>query len=153
MSSLADLHRAVQATITSKRLGQPVFIRYLWHSPEKSNGILPALTDLVWTVGEWLGQPLIRICAVGSAAIGHISLTLEFSHGATALVGWSQSRAPGSGVDLMVIGNRGALYHDAGSVDLWADPFAPGNLPERAALQRWIEEALGTARPVERAKP
>ena len=33
MNTPADLHRAVQATITGKRLGTPVFVRYLYHRP------------------------------------------------------------------------------------------------------------------------
>ena len=146
MSTLADLHRAVGATLASKRLGRPVFVRYLCHSPDKSDAVLLLLTELVSTVSAWHGQALAQVYAVGGAGTGHVSLTLEFDGGATALVGWARSQLPG-GVDLMVLGNRGAIYHDAGAAELWADP--PGlNVPgSNARLTAVLERALRSGKP------
>src|SRR5262249_38912355 len=107
MTTLADLHRAVQATLASKRLGRPVFVRYLLHGPDRATAALPRLAQLTAAVRDWIGQSLERVHAVGSPKAGQVSLTLEFSGGATALVCWASSTAAGYGIDLTVLGNHG----------------------------------------------
>src|SRR2546429_169455 len=66
MTTLADLHRAVQSALASKRLGRPVFVRYLLHSQDKPDAALPRLAHLTAAVREWVGQPLERVYAVGA---------------------------------------------------------------------------------------
>src|SRR6266545_3788546 len=105
MTSLADLHRAVQTTLASKRLGRPVFVRYLLHGPDRPTAAPARLTQLTAVVRDWLGQPLERIHAAGTPKGGQVSLTLEFRDGATALVCWASVSAAGHGIDLTVLGN------------------------------------------------
>ena len=68
-----------------------------------------------------------------------MTLTIEFCGGATAVVGWS---AGSGGVDLMVLGNHGALYHDFGSAAQREE--APGAIDQKpdAAVLSLIERAL-----------
>ena len=144
MPSVADLHRAVQATLASKRLGTPVFVRYLFQGAE---AVLTRLTQTVSVIRGWVGRDLERLYALGSVKSGQITLTLEFEGGATALVGWSSTNSAGGGVDLTLLGNHGALYHDAGGDRLWQDPLdAPPAKPDRD-LTAWIERALRSHRP------
>src|SRR5437879_5527695 len=89
MTSLADLHRAVQATLASKRLGRPVFVRYLLCSRDRAEAALPRLAQLTAAVRAWVGQPLERVHAAGTPRGGQVTLTLEFRGGATALVSWA----------------------------------------------------------------
>jgi hypothetical protein len=147
MATLADLHGAVQATLASKRLGVPVFVRYQLHSTDKANVVLPRLTQLVAVVRDWLGQVLLRLYALGNVKSGQVTLTLEFRGGATALVSWTSTPPRGDGVDLLVLGNHGAIYHDSGSANLWDEPLG-GPIPKpEAALLALIEQALRSGRP------
>ncbi len=143
MNTLADLHRAVQTTLTSKRLGQPVFVRYLWSSPDKPETVLPRLAHVAATIRDWLGQTPERVYALGGAAAGQVSLTLEFREGASALLCWSV----GKGVDLMVLGTKGAIYHETGAADSWDEPATFPEARPDAELQSAIERALRTGRP------
>src|SRR5262249_40064451 len=118
------LHRAVQATITSKRLGRPVFVRYTIQGLNKPEAVPPRLAQATTAVQEWLGQPLARIYAVGTAASGQVALTLSFRDGATALVSFAHGQPRGDGIDVMVLGNHGAVYHDAGDASLWDEAVA-----------------------------
>jgi len=140
MPSLADLHRAVQSTLASKRLGTPVFVRYLFHGSE---AVLTRLTQTVNAIRGWISRDLDRLYALGSVKSGQITLTLEFQGGATALVGWSAGSGAGGGVDLTLLSNHGALYHDAGGDRVWDAPPAK---PDRD-LTAWIERALRSNRP------
>jgi hypothetical protein len=141
MPSLADLHRTVTATLTSKRLGTPVFVRYLFRGTEDANTVVPRLAQLTAVVRGWLGQTLERVHAVGSTASGQVALTLQFREGGSALVCFARCRPQGWGVDVTVLGNHGALYHDAGSAALWAEEPEAAPPPD-AALEKVITQAL-----------
>lgn len=147
MTRLADLHRSVQATLAGKRLGIPVFVRYLWQSQEKPPAVLNRLSVLAALVREWLGQPLYRLYALGSVQAGQVSLTLECRGGATALLCWNASSQRSGNVDLMIVGNHGALYHDGGLDNPWDDGLPwPEEKPEPTLLPL-IEQALRTGQP------
>jgi hypothetical protein len=147
MSPQADLHRAVQATIASKRIGQPVFVRYLLQGLDQADAILARLVQAAGTVRDWLGQPLERVYATGAAATGQFALTLEFRDGATGLVGYSRGQPRGSGLDLLVVGNHGAVYHDAGSWHLWEEAAPAPPDPPDPRIRTAIERSLLSGRP------
>src|SRR5438874_1337278 len=106
MTTLTDLDRAVQQTVTGGRIGSPVFVRCLVQSPDAPDTALSTLVRAATSIRGWLGQPVVRVYAVGSAAGGQVSLMLEFRDGGTALVSWSHGPPRGDGVDLMVLGSR-----------------------------------------------
>jgi hypothetical protein len=147
MPSLADLHRAVQSTLAGKRLGTPVFVRYHLQSRDKATALPRRLAQTVDVVRAWLGRPLERVYALGSPRSGQVSLTLEFRGGPSAVVSWAAGEPRGDGVDLTVIGNHGALYHDAGAANLWDDPAAPAAEPPAPATLAAVERALRSGRP------
>jgi hypothetical protein len=141
MSTLADLHCAIQATLAEKRLGKPVFVRYLFQGPDEVKVIVPRLAQLTAAVREWLGQTLERVHAVGSVDSGQVALTLQFREGGSALVCFARGKSQGSGVDVTVLGNHGALYHDAGSGNLWAEEAEAPPQPD-PVLEKIITQAL-----------
>ena len=110
--------------------------------------VLARLAYLITTVRQWMGQDLSRLYALGSVKSGQVALTLEFHQAATALVNWASSPAQGDGVDLMVIGNQGALYHDGGTAELWDEPATLPPAPADKNLVNLITQALQTNRPV-----
>ena len=143
---LADLHRAVQSTLAGNRLGTPVFVRYLVRTSDKPSAVPNRLAQFTATVRDWLGQSPERIYALGAAKAGQVSLSVEFRGGATVLIGWAAAgRSPS--VDLTLVGNHGALYHDAGAGRLWDGGLTtPDDKPE-PALVAWIGRALRSERP------
>ena len=144
MTNSADLHRAVQTTLATRQLGTPVFVRYLYHHQGSADAVLARLTHTVGVVRDWLGQTLQRVYAMGGVKERHITLTLECQTGATALISWIGT--PG-GIDLTVVGNHGAIYHDLGSANAWVESQpAPDPAPDKD-LQALIERALASGRP------
>ncbi len=131
MAMLAELHRAVQKAVDSKRLGKVVFVRYHLQGvlEAASPAILPGLAQVAAIVGDWVGEPPTRLYTLitGKEGRGQSTLTLQFPGGATALV----SEAPGPkerfGVSLMVVGSKGTLSHeyDAGTRHTWEEPGRP----------------------------
>src|SRR5262245_44988640 len=119
MTFFAELHRSIQATLASKRLGRPVFVRCTLQGLDKPETVLPRLAQVAGLVRQWLDQPLDRLYAVGSPESGQVALTLVFREGGTAVVSYARGQPRGAGVDLMLLGSRGAIYHDAGTAELW----------------------------------
>lgn len=150
MRSLEDFHRSVQAVLATKRLGTPVFVRYLLKAPVAAKAAPGFLAWVTQSVASWLGQEPRRIYALGSAKSRHITLTVECVGGAAAQITWSGAAARGPGLDLMLVGNHGALYHDVGMANAWsAFPEIPTE-PAPKELVAWIERALRSNQPESR---
>jgi hypothetical protein len=147
MTRLADLHRFIESTLAARRLGTPVFVRYLVQSQDKPAAVLPRLTLIAAQVRSWLGQPMERLYSLGQPKSGQVSLTVEYRGGATALLAWSGGLPRGTGVDILVLGNHGAIHHDAGLGALWDESL--GGLDDKpdAALLASIERAVRSGRP------
>lgn len=144
--NLADLHKAVAAQIAGKRIGVPVFVRYLAQGPFKPGAAPGLLAQLTATAAAWLGQELTRIFAAGRAEDGAVSLTLQFRAGGSALVSVAPAGQVGPAVDVMVLGNHGAIYHDAGGGNPWDDiAFVLDAPPPK--LVGAIERALRSGKP------
>lgn len=146
MRTLDDFHRAVQSTLATKRLGTPVFVRYLLQGPIAVRAVPSFLAQIVHTVSTWLDQDLHRIYALGAVKSRHVTLTLEYDRGASSQLTWAGA-PQNPGLDLILVGNRGALYHDTGLANPWQRFPA---LPSEAApkeLNAWIDRALKSNQP------
>jgi myo-inositol 2-dehydrogenase / D-chiro-inositol 1-dehydrogenase len=134
VTTLAQLHQAVRKAIDSKRLGKVVFVRYHLQGLLDGEGLSgPALAKVASVVGEWVGQSpekLYSLFAVKEGK-GQVALTLRFSGGATALVSQVDGGKAAPGASLMVLGNKGALYHgyDVGRLHTWEQ--IPASLGDR----------------------
>jgi hypothetical protein len=120
MASLSDLHRAVEATLASKRIGHPVFVRYLFFDDLPTGEIFPRMSELVAAVHGWMRQAISKLHAIGSLQRGQISLMVQFEGGATALVTYASRKEGGRGVDLTILGNHGAIYHETTQLSIEA---------------------------------
>ncbi|MCS6852329.1 MAG: hypothetical protein NZ700_14285 [Gemmataceae bacterium] len=147
MTSWADFDRAVQAILASQRVGRPVFARLTIQGLRATEELLPRLAFLVGQVRDWFRQTLSTVYATGSVERGQLSLTLQFADGATAQLSLGLGQLRGDGVDLMLLGNHGAIYHDAGTAQLWDEPLTMDYAVTEPALQELIERALQTGRP------
>jgi predicted dehydrogenase len=134
MPTQADLHRAVEAAVAAGRIGRPVFVRYFWQGPEAPSE-MPSLAPVVRMVASWLGQPADRENLLSSQAgrRGHVALMLQCGDGATALLTSVSDPSSESVIDLMVLGNRGAIYlADAGLCTGGCGPVGrPGHSVDR----------------------
>jgi hypothetical protein len=145
-TDLDALEQIVQGVLGRKRLGQAVFVRYTVNATLIKEDRLPFLARMTDSARRWLGQPLEQLYAVGSLD-GVVGLTLRCRQGATALVSLGPGRGIGDGVDLLILGNHGAIYHDAGQGSLWTGVarYRAGNADAR--LTALIEKTLRSGQP------
>lgn len=147
-TDLADLKRAVDGVLSTKRLGQPVFARLTLHLPARPKEVRLWLARMTELVRGWMDQPLAGIQAVGSLRSGQVCLTLQFSRGASALITFARGRAQGDGLDLFLLGNHGALYRDLGTGPLWDTTVQPARGAPDPKLLALIDRALSGPAPV-----
>lgn len=138
---LGDLHRAVTGVLQSKQIGVPVFVRYTLQLAWKDKSLVPPLAQLVGVIRGWIDQDLTKVFAT---EIGGEVLTtlLEFAGGATALGSVVRRDRPPDTVDLMLLGNEGAMYHETGPIH--AD-LTEGKAD--AKLVRAIERSVQSKKP------
>jgi hypothetical protein len=146
MPSLAELHQAVAATLASKRLGTPVFVRCTLQGRDRT-AVSRRLAQTVAVVRDWLGQKLDLLHSHSSKDGGQVALTLRFDGGATALVSHAAGSPRGDGVDLLVLGNRGSLTHDAGQAELTGDGLDTALPAPEPELLAWVERAIRSGKP------
>jgi hypothetical protein len=142
MTYIADLHRTVAATLASQRLGQPLFVRYHWFGPEPLETLATRLAQITAVIRGWLGQDVHRLHAMTAEDRTHAALTLQFQTGATALISLTRTPSSEVRVDLMILGNHGALYHDEERVLLSDAATQAAWQPTDPHLQDKIERAL-----------
>jgi predicted dehydrogenase len=133
-SFLAALDEAVRSTLASGRIGQAVFVRYHLNSPRTSASVL--LHDISATVGAWIGQPpqgSSELLTSGADPVEQAAAALRFGNGASALLSVVSGRP--EGIDLTVLGTRGAIYHALGDGDSLAEVTLASS-PEAASAKR-----------------
>lgn len=147
MTLLADLHRNVQATLASKRLGQPVFVRYHLESRDPRAAVPVRLAMVLQQLHQWFGQPAQRLYGTGEPQPGQVTLTIEWPTGSTGILSWAEGTSVDR-LDLTVLGNHGALYHELPGGAVWELPPTTNPPPDIARLAGLIEQAMRTSEAV-----
>ena len=112
MTNLSSLQQVVQQAIDEGRLGKPRFLRCLAQvsSAAKIEGTLSELASLA---DGWFGSESGASYRLGEGSGVYLTEMLRWSQGQGALITVS-TEPSGSrpGLDLMLVGSRGTLYHE-----------------------------------------
>lgn len=146
-TDLDQLEQTVEGVLAEKRIGRPVFVRYTLPETGKAPQTVSRLARMMQTVRRWVGQPPTRLYAVGSLKDGPVSLTVQFRDGATALLSVVRGKSHGDGVDLLVIGNHGALHYDSSTAPAWDSSAVHHKGLADAKLVAAVERALRSGQP------
>ena len=110
---LTELDQAVLRAIDDGSLGTPRFARFVAYSP------LPGLTSItanrLAAMSEgWFGAPCVERSTRHDPTGVSVTDLLKWPGGQGALIVVSSSpQATGTSIDLMLLGSRGVLYHEA----------------------------------------
>jgi hypothetical protein len=112
-SNMAELRLVVQEAVDEERLGQPQFLRCIARSPSESD--LARTLDEWIALGEaWFGASVAKRHRLGQDSGVHLTEMAKWATGQAALVTVSTTILDGApDIDLMLIGSRGTLYHEA----------------------------------------
>jgi hypothetical protein len=151
---LLSLHQSVKAALDAGHVGVPVFVRCVAHTAANRGALTGALHEAAAVAGSWLDAAPRRVYVLGSEAAGQVTATVQYAGGQSALVSVNLLPADGAPrVDLMLLGNTGALYHDGSALSpaqLAAAGTPAGELPALPqALGRAIAESSRTGAAVD----
>ncbi len=130
----SSLYSIIHQTLATERIGSPVFVRCIAHLPTEN--IRASLAEMLFTAQLWFNTEPLRIYIQGEADVNQMTASVLYEKGQTALLTLTAIPPTGRpGIDLMLIGNEGAIYHDelmAGqdSLTLMADEPVPAGLLE-----------------------
>ena len=141
------LEQSVAAVLAEGSIGEPVAARLFVALGEDHGELERTAGAALRMTGRWLGRPLARLYAQGSAREGQISVQATFG-GRMALLSAELVRPGGcSEVRLLVLGQKGALTHeDIPGADGLPIDAAPLAAPGEVSL---IRRSLQSAGPVE----
>jgi hypothetical protein len=149
MNSWETLDRMVLEAVFSGRIGKPVFVRLLGNSgAADQENQWNCLLSLVRLANRWMGQAPRRVYATGSPGRAPIAAVIEYANGTSATIGTTTGSDAGAVADVLLLGNRGAIYYEglqlAGAAGAAGRAAAGAEETLRAAL----EMSLNSGEPV-----
>jgi len=141
------LYQTVKEIIDTGRVGIPVFVRLIGRIIPSEDHIIDTLGRILAITGSWFSAVPIRIYVQHKENTAQVTATVEYESGQTAIVSLSIASEFASRIDLMMLGNKGALYHDGNNIPLNFDMnIKLIEIPEW--LMDAIERSLFVGKPV-----
>jgi hypothetical protein len=145
--SPGSLTQGVQKAITEGQIGAPVFVRWVAANASEAAELLPGLGAMLEAAEAWLGSAAQRVYAVGGPAAGQVTAMVDYEGGQGALLTTALAPSPGPPhVNLTLLGQRGAVYHDNVSAFAFS-PTKPSLSAARFATA--VEESLRGGEPAD----
>jgi len=141
------LYQTVKEIIETGRVGTPVFVRFVVQIMPSGEHILDTLARFLVITGSWLTSIPIKVYVQHRENSAQITASVEYAGGQTAIVSVNIANVISSRIDLMMIGNKGAVYQDGEMMPPGFDvDFEPSSIPEW--LMDAIEQSLFAGKPV-----
>jgi len=131
------LYETVKEILDTGRIGVPVFLRCSAQIESGNGHVEDVLMRILAMTCSWMDTVPLRLYAQNGNKSNQLTVTVHYIGGQTGIV--SVNAAPGAkdSLDLMLLGNKGALYHDSESLppgfDITTEPL---EVPE------WLVDAV-----------
>ena len=132
-----SLYQTIKEILDTGRVGIPVFVRCTIQFASGSERAGNILARMLTMASSWLEASPLEVYAQNSNGSGQITVTIKYAGGQTSIVSVNSAAATVTRIDLMLLGNKGALYHDA-------EALAPGfDLTEEPIqIPEWLLDTL-----------
>ncbi len=144
--------KSIQNVIETGRIGSPVFLRCaLQVGNETDSGskasLLHPLAVVASLANGWMPSKPENVYAQGDAEATQVTLMVKYRGGQLALLSVNRVET-GTGVDMMLVGNKGVIYHETptGRHRFGVQPFKLG---ETGELTNIISQSLETGTPIQ----
>ncbi len=143
---MVSLYETVKEILETGRVGVPVFVRFSAQFTSEDEYVEDVLVRILSMACSWMEAPPLQLYAQSRDKSRHFTVTIQYAGGQTAIV--SVNTVPGTAdrLDLMLLGNKGGLYHDAEALPPGFD-IADEPVPVPEWLIRALEESLRAGKP------
>lgn len=141
------IHTAVKSVIENGRVGSPVFLRCVLNISSDDKDVLSSISELVSLSNGLIPSKPQKVYAQGETDGIQVTVMVQYVSGQMAVLSSNRVETE-TAIDLMLVGNKGVIYHETplGRHYLNATPPQLGNTEE---LKDCIAESLATGEPVE----
>jgi len=123
-------YQTVKEILDTGRVGVPVFVRCVVQIAPRNEHIIDTLARILTLTGSWLEAVPMRVYVQHHNSM-QITASIQYTGGQTAIVSVNVASDVPPCVDLMMLGNKGAIYHDGTTVPIDFDvAFEPLPVPE-----------------------
>jgi len=109
---IQDIHDTVKNIISSGRIGVPVFVKFLVQVPLENKNSGDIVNKAITIISLWLDSKPLNIYAQQASGLMHINAIIQYEDGQTAIFGMSKLPGINISMDIMILGNKGGIYHD-----------------------------------------
>lgn len=140
------LKKSVQSVLEKERIGSPVFLRCVLHVADDVTSLLPSAAAVTALANTWIPSPAACVYAQGDATGTQVTAMIHYVGGQMAVLSINRVDVE-TAVDLMLVGNRGVIYHETPVGRHYLNAIAP-ELGETGELTAAIAESLESGQPV-----
>ncbi len=131
------LYETVKEILDTGRVGIPVFLRCSAQIEAGEDYVEDVLMRILAMTCSWMEAVPLRLYAQNGNKSKQLTVTAHYVGGQTAIVSVNATEDREDSLDLMLLGNKGALYHDSESLppgfDITTEPL---KVPE------WLVDAV-----------
>ena len=143
---MRSLYETTKGIIENGRVGVPVFARFSVQISHEDGHIEDVLPRILTMTCSWMKAKPIRVYALSKDDSKHLTALVHYEDGQTAIVSVNTVTRHERRVHLMILGNKGALYHDMEALppgfEITAEP-----LPPQERLMHALNRSIRTGKP------
>ncbi|MYF54541.1 hypothetical protein F4083_02400 [Candidatus Poribacteria bacterium] len=139
------LRKSVQTQIEKDRIGSPVFLRGILNVVNRESSLLLPTTELVSLANAWIPSIPQKVYATGDVDGTQVTTIIQYTNGQMAVLSVNRVDTE-TAIDIMLVGNRGVIYHETPI----GRHFLSGTPPElggEGALSEVISRSLANGQP------
>ena len=143
---MRSLYETTTRIIENGRVGVPVFARFSVQISHEDGHVEDVLARILTMTCSWMNAKPIMVYALSKDDSKHLTALVHYEDGQTAIVSVNTVPRHEHRVYLMILGNKGALYHDMEALppgfEITAKP-----LPIQGRLMHALNSSISTGRP------
>ena len=140
------LKKSVQSVLEKDRIGSPVFLRCVLLVAGEGVNLLASAAEVVALANGWMPSPPARVYAQGDADGTQVTVSVHYVAGQMALLSVNRVDVE-TAVDIMLVGNRGVIYHETPVGRNYLNAIAP-EFGESSELTAAIVASLESGQPI-----
>lgn len=139
------LRKSVQAQIDKDRIGSPVFLRGVLNIENKESSLLLPTTEFVSLANAWIPSVPQQVYATGDVDGIQVTTMIQYANGQMSVLSVNRVDTE-TAIDIMLVGNRGVIYHET-PIGRHSLSGTPPELNGEGELSEVISRSLASGQP------
>ncbi|MGQ9610757.1 MAG: hypothetical protein ACUVWN_15785 [bacterium] len=110
------LYQTIKEMINTGKIGVPVFVRCIVQIVPKNEYLIDTLAKILMITCNWMEALPIKVYVQSRENKMQITASAQYTGGQNAIISVNTAPNVSPRIDLMMLGNKGALYHDGTSI-------------------------------------